>query len=171
MREFDIIIRQSQKDELDMLHSEFSPDSLLKIHHRRHEIQVNGEGLYLIAWYDMRPVGHLLLRWKGPDRDPSSEYPYPTPYLEGIGTVKPYRRKGIATKIIQNAEYMIQERGMPRSALTVGSDDNPHARHLYEKLGYKDWGQGEFSINWEYKNKDGNEGIETEVCIYMFKDL
>lgn len=171
MHELEIIIRQSQKDELDTLHNEFSPDSLIKLHHNRHEIQENGEGVYLIAWHNDKPISHILVRWNGPDKDPSNIYPFPTPYLEGIGTQEAYRRKGVATRMIQKAEYMIQERGLHQVGLTVGSDDNPDARQLYEKLGYKDWEQGEFTISWEYKNKNGNEGKEFEVCIYMFKEL
>lgn len=139
MEEFDIEIKNSQVKELDFLHSEFSPNNLVRYHHKRHEIQKNGEGVYLIAWHEDKPIGHFLLRFKGPEKDTSGKYPFPTPYLEAGSTRSEYRKKGVATKLIQQAEKIVLNRGINRIGLAVGSSDNPNARRLYEKLGYFDW--------------------------------
>lgn len=171
MEELEIEIKNSRGDELDFLHSEFSPNNLAKYHHQRHEIQEKDEGVYLIAWHKNKPIGHFLLRYNGPEKDTSSKYPYPTPYLEAGGTRSEYRKKGVATKMIQKAEEIVLDKGIKKIGLAVGSTDNPDARRLYEKLGYVDWGQGEFEVSWKYFNPDGSKGTDSEVCIYMFKNL
>lgn len=166
-------IRPAEEDQLDFLEAEFSPHDGSKHHHQRHSVQKSGNGIYLIAWHNENPVGHFLLEWAGPGPggDPTGEYPYPTPYLGGGQTVKEYRRKGVATRLIETAENLVTVRGLNRIGLAVGSTDNPDARRLYEKLNYADWGKGEFEACWEYIAKDGARGTECEVCIYMFKEL
>ena len=47
----------------------------------------------------------------------------------------------------------------------------PEAKRLYENLGYVDWGQGEFLISWEYIDRNGNTGTESEIVTYMHKRL
>lgn len=53
-----------------------------------------------------------------------------------------YRRKGVATALLQEAERVAKEQGCTRIELLVGSTDNPVAKRLYEKWGYVDWGAG-----------------------------
>lgn len=166
-----IKIRPAEKSQLDFLQSEFSPHTLSRYHHERHAVQEKGEGIYLIAWHNDVPVGHFLLRWNGPEKDTSGKYPYPTPYLEVGLTKEAYRRKGVATQLIKEAERLAKEKGFKKIGMAVGSTDNPDARRLYEKLGYEDWGKGEFTASWEYIDKKGNKGTESEVCIYLFKNL
>ncbi|WP_167276507.1 GNAT family N-acetyltransferase [Paenibacillus lupini] len=81
-----------------------------------------------------------------------------------------YRRKGVATAIIQEAERLAKEKKCTRIGLEVGVS-NTAARRFYEKLGYVDWGQGEFLTSWENKDENGNTVIETEVVIYMQRKL
>ena len=171
MDELEIEIRPSEENQLDFLEAEFSPNDLSRHHHQRHDVQKSGNGVYLIAWYNAKPIGHFLLEWAGPGEDPSGGYPYPTPYLGAGETLTEYRRKGVATQLIQKAEELVKEKGFLRIGLAVGSTDNPDAKRLYEKLNYIDWGKGEFEASWEYKSKDGKYGKESEVCVYMFKNL
>jgi GNAT superfamily N-acetyltransferase len=166
-----IDIRYSQASQLEMLHTEFSSHTHSKWHHTRHAVQESGEGVYLIAWHGHVPVGHYLLRWNGPDMDPSGKYPYPTPYLESGLTKDAYRRKGVASSIMRAAEGLAREKGFHSIGLAVGARDNPEARRLYEGLGYRDWGQGELTISWEDLNSDNPDGVGSEVCIYMFKNI
>ena len=73
--------------------------------------------------------------------------------------------------MIVAAETIAKDRGDRTIGLAVGQSDNPEAKRLYEKLGYRDCGQGEVLISWYYCDAAGNEGIESEVCVYMFKEL
>ena len=57
------------------------------------------------------------------------------------------------------------------AVVEVGSTDNPDARRLYEHLGYIDWAHGDFLISWDYIDRDGNTGMESEIVTYMYKSL
>ncbi len=167
----EIQIRPARETELDLLEEAFSPNSNAKYHHRRFALQQRGDGIYLIAWRDDEPVGHFLLLWNGPTDEPTGRYPRDTACLEAGATKPVYQRQGIGTRMIRDAERIARARGCRRIGLAVGSTDNPLARRLYERLGYRAWDGGEFTIQWDYETKDGTRGIETEVCVYMFKAL
>jgi GNAT superfamily N-acetyltransferase len=168
-----LAIKPAEDSQIDLLEKEFSPDTLSKSHYKRYDVQKRGEGVYLIAWHDHTPVGHFLLRWSGPDDARVMKYVDVThsAFLEAGATSVAYRRKGIATALIREAERLARAKGCTQIGLSVGSTDNPDAKRLYEKLGYVDWGRGEFLISWEYIDKHGNHGTESEVVTYMHKRL
>ena len=168
-----MIIKSAEASQLEVLEQEFSPDTLSKPHHRRYEVQQRGEGVYLIAWHDHTPVGHFLLRWSGPDDARVMKYVDVThsAFLEAGATSVAFRRKGVATALIREAERLARAKGCTQIGLSVGSTDNPEAKRLYEHLGYVDWGRGEFLISWEYIDQHGNRGTESEVVTYMHKRL
>jgi len=170
---FTIIIKPAEYSQLGLLEKEFSPDNLSKSHYKRYDVQKRGEGVYLIAWHDHTPVGHFLLRWSGPDDARVMKYVDVThnAFLEAGATGVAYRRKGIATALIREAELLARAKGCTQIGLEVGSTDNPEAKRLYERLGYVDWGRGEFLISWEYIDKHGNRGTESEAVTYMHKRL
>jgi GNAT superfamily N-acetyltransferase len=175
MREqaFTLEIKPAEASQLDVLEHEFSPESLSKCHYARYEVQKQREGVYLIAWHDHTPVGHFLLWWSGPDdaRVRSSLDVTQSAYLEAGGTRVEYRRKGVATALIREAERLAKANGCTHIGLEVGSTDNPEVKRLYEHLGYVDWGQGDFLISWEYIDRNGNTGTESEIVTYMHKPL
>jgi GNAT superfamily N-acetyltransferase len=170
---FTITIKPAEASQLDLLEHEFSPESLSKHHHKRYEVQKQGEGVYLIAWHGQTPVGHFLLRWSGPEdaRVMSSVDVTQRACLEAGGTRVEYRRKGVATALIREAERLARAHGCTHIGLEVGSTDNPGAKRLYEHLGYVDWGHGDFLISWDYMDKHGNTGTESEIVTYLHKPL
>src|SRR5260370_25963470 len=92
-------------------------------------------------------------------------------YLGAGATRAAYRRKGVATALIREAERVARAKGCTQIGLLVGSTDNPEAKRLYEHLEYVDWGRGEFLISWEYIDTHGNRGTESEMVTYMHKRL
>jgi len=91
--------------------------------------------------------------------------------LEAGETRVTYRRKGVATALIQEAERLAKAHGCTHVGLSVGSTDNPDAKRLYEHLGYIDWGQGEYLSSWDAMDSHGNLVTESEIVIYMHKPL
>jgi len=88
------------------------------------------------------------------------------------GATKPlYQRRGVGTRMIQEAERLARERDYDQIGLAVGSADNPLAKKLYERMGYQDWGKGEFEVSWDYESEDGRKGVKSEICTYMLKAL
>jgi GNAT superfamily N-acetyltransferase len=82
-------------------------------------------GEYLVAWEAGEPVGHAHLDWAA---DP--------PELQDVFVPESRRRQGIASALTAAAERRVASRGHGRLALEV-SEENPAARALYEKLGYR----------------------------------
>ncbi|MEK3886653.1 GNAT family N-acetyltransferase [Bacillus sp. FSL K6-3431] len=170
-QELSLEIKKAEDSQLEFLVSQFSPDNPM-FQYNRYDVQKKGEGIYLIAWHGKIPVGHFLLRWSGPRDAPVIKHVNITfsAFLEAGHTKDEYRRMGVATAIIQEAERLSKEMGRIYIGLEVGIG-NPEAKRLYEKLGYRDWEYGEFSISWEYIDGNGNKGIETEMVTFMQKSL
>lgn len=82
-----------------------------------------GNGDYLVDWDGSVPVGHAHVAWTDP------------PELQDVEVRESYRRRGVATALIRAAEAAARRRGCTRLRVT-GSEDNDHARALYEGLGY-----------------------------------
>lgn len=170
-QELSMMVKPVEEYQLDLLKKEISDDP--QAHHKRYDVQKRGKGLYLIAWHDSTPIGHFLLRWSGPDDARVTNYVdiAQSACLEAGATRAEYQRKGVATAIIREAERLAKERGCSQIGLEVGNTDNPGAKKLYEKLGYVDWGHGEFQISWDYIDENGNKRTDTEIVIYMQKNL
>ena len=141
-------IKPAEASHLDALEYTFDPETLSKPHYKRYEVQEQGEGVYLIAWHDHTPIGHFLLHWSGPEDTRVRKYldVSKTAYLEAGATHGAYQRRGVAMALIREAERLAKEHGCTQIGLEVGNIDNPEAKRLYERLGYVDWGQGNFSL-------------------------
>ena len=86
-----------------------------------------GDGLYLVAWADSDPVGHVHLALKDP------------PELQDLTVAKRYRRRGIARCLLAAAEADLRLRGCVTVRLEVSVNDEI-ARSLYLAFGYVDAG-------------------------------
>ena len=58
-------------------------------------------------------------------------------YINAIATFENHRGKGVARKLIEEAQRQAQSQGCDRISLIVASE-NTGAKRLYEKLGYRD---------------------------------
>jgi GNAT superfamily N-acetyltransferase len=139
-------------------------------HERQIRGQADGGRLWLIAWRDGRPVGHLALNWAGASRPEIRAYVRDCPHLSAIGVQETLRSQGIGRALIEAAERRVLEQGYPRVGLGV-SIDNIRARALYERLGYQDWGHGLYMIQWDSYDEQGNKEPVEERCIYLVKEL
>ncbi|GGH73525.1 GNAT superfamily N-acetyltransferase [Pullulanibacillus pueri] len=167
----DVSIKPAEADQLELLVKQFSPDNPM-FQYNRFDVQSNGKGLYLIAWHHEVPVGHFLLRWSGPEDEAVTQRLNiaQSAYLEAGLIIEKYQGKGVATAIIHECERLAKQKGCNHIGLEVGLE-NFKARSLYEKLNYKAWEHGSFSISWECLDDKGNISIDTEVVTYMQKAL
>lgn len=166
-----IQIRQAQREELPVLEQKLSAKGIPWFHKEKIDTQEHDKGIWLIAWHDNQPVGHFQVRWTGSQDAVINMHLKNYAHLEAGGVKEEYRRQGIGTKLIQESEKLAKARGFHRIGMAVGSSDNPNARRLYEKLGYTDWGHGEFITQWEYLDEKGERKFEKELCIYLTKKL
>lgn len=142
-------------------------------HVRRLADQRAGRVTYLVAWADDRAVGHALVRWGGPT-NPELRWLLGArerhPYVEALLVHPALRSRSVGSQILAAAEALVRERGLGRIGLAVAVE-NVRARALYDRLGYRDPGLGEFANAWSYVDEQGDEVAEIETCSYLVKDL
>ncbi len=80
----------------------------------------------------------------------------------GIGLLQKFSGFGLGTLMLQNIIEQVKQNGFEQITLTVASDNN-RARHLYKKLGFKEFGR----MPNGFKYDDGTYGDE----ILMIKKL
>ena len=132
--------------------------------------QQEGDVTYLVAWLEDLPVGHTLIEWNGPDVEPMASQLLSCPEIEDLFVVPKYRRMGVGSLMLDHAESLALQRGYIQIGLGVDID-NPRARRLYERRGYKDAGYGEYTTSWSYLDRDGQEQRATEIGNYLVKRL
>jgi ribosomal protein S18 acetylase RimI-like enzyme len=132
------------------------------------EMQERGEALYLIAWLDDLPVGHLLLKWYTSPLAPDTAVPWPT--FSDISVHPDFRSQGIGTQLMHYAEHLVAQRGYRQVGLSVALD-NPRARALYERRGYRDSGLTPYDSHWPYLDEHNQERWHEETCVRLVKQI
>lgn len=89
-------------------------------------------------------------------------------YLYSLRVMEMFQRHGIGTRLIQEAEALLLERGFRYATIAV-SLDNPRARRLYERLGYRVLWQD--SGDWSYIDHLGRKQHVHDPCWLLEKNL
>lgn len=124
----------------------------------------NGAKLWLVVESRAFPIGHLKvnLRVEDPLRG------NPRGYLFALRVFEPFQRMGIGTLLVKTAESSLRVRGFRFASIAVGKD-NPGARKLYERLGYRVY--REEIGRWHYVDADGRTHRVEEPEFLMEKPL
>lgn len=146
------------------------PTNIPNFHEKKIKEQDSGNNVWLIAWEDNIPVGHIQVRFDGmQDSNYVKQFVNGYAHIESLRVKEEYRNQGIGTQLILESEKLAKQKGLTKIGIAVGETDNPNARKLYEKMGYKEWDKGTFNVSWTVKDKSGQEITETEKCIYLIK--
>jgi ribosomal protein S18 acetylase RimI-like enzyme len=155
----------TQADVDRLIAAEDSADS--RAHFRaRWDQQSRGEALFLLAFRDGAVVGHTMLL-----RDSMYAEVRVAHEPAEINALAAYvRRTGVGTALIAAAEEIAAgEWGRRKIGLAVRLD-NPEARRLYERLGYREWGRGAVVDEWAERNEHGTVvRIHRDACDYLLK--
>ncbi len=163
-----IDIRQLTRNELVSVEEQLARDSPER-HRRRLIEQDRGNAVYLIAWADQTPVGHVLLKWAGSAREPMASRLADCPEIEDLFAVEEHRSEGIGSSLLRAAEELAARNGYSRVGLGVGVE-NTGARALYERVGYVDTGL-EYREHATWTDSRGRVRRYDEVCNYLVKRL
>ena len=164
-----LAIRPLAEEELPLL-EQFPSSSVPEKHRARFDRQRAGEVVYLVAWDQGLPIGHLLLKWGGAGAEPMASRLRDCPDLEDF-TVRPeYRSRGIGSRLLDAAEGLVSGRGFGRIGVAVGLE-NTRARGLYERRGYADADLGEHTVRWPYIDREDRRQWGEELCTYLVKSL
>lgn len=116
-----------------------------------------GSADYLVLEENGEILGHVFLKYYGTDKDPD----YPN--VEDLYIRKDQRGKGLGTKLLEECERLSKEKGFNKIGISVNPTLNQKAVKLYQRLGYKDLGRGQY-LDGVY---DGTE----DWVIDMVKEL
>ena len=143
----------------------------LSVHTQRFRQQQEGSALYLGAFSDECPAGFVLLSLEN-KRD---VLPYtgqePCADMIDLLVLPGLRGQGIGTALILACEDACRERGIPWLSLDVNPADNPAAKRLYERLGYRAVGELHLDGVYKYIDEHGASKEYEDWCIDMVKRL
>jgi ribosomal protein S18 acetylase RimI-like enzyme len=120
--------------------------------------------LMLIADCGDFPIGHIFVQlnnrrsWDNRTRG----------YLYSLRVMEMFRGKGIGTRLVAEAETMLRELGYTWATIAAAKE-NPRARRLYERIGYKIFTEDEGE--WSYIDHEGKIRNVHEPCWVLEKKL
>lgn len=123
-----------------------------------------GRRLILVADSNDFPVGHIFIQFIGQDYAFSDGKK--RAYLYSLRVMEMFRGYGIGTRLIQEAETAIRNRGFHWSIIAVAKE-NQSARQLYERLNYKVF--AEETGRWSYLDHEGKTRYVHEPCWLLHK--
>ncbi|MCL6422520.1 GNAT family N-acetyltransferase [Brachybacterium sp. JHP9] len=139
------------------------------VHEAHAGAQLEGRSEYLVAWHDDVAVGSAVLRTHGYE-GAQGRAAHPGAMEICHLQVRPERREqGVGTSLLQAAERRAAALGAREIAVGV-ADDNPGARRLYERLGYRASGIVDVSEH-DWTADDGTVHHERESDEMMLKAL
>ncbi|HEU5059366.1 MAG TPA: GNAT family N-acetyltransferase [Kofleriaceae bacterium] len=143
-------------------------------HLAQFRLQQEGAVTCLVAWDGATPVGYVHVRWPGDDGGLSSQaLTLGCPELGDLFVAEHARGRGIGRTLVETAESIVASRGFPQVGLEVAAT-NPNtavARALYERLGYRDAGFGDFISGYTYWDATGAPHRDEELYRYLVKQL
>lgn len=112
-----------------------------------------GDGFYLVAWEDGRPVGHLHLALTDP------------PELQDVFVHAEHRRAGVARELTAAAEREAVARGHRRLRLSVGIG-NLEAQQLYRSCGFTDSGLAPQQVKGRIRIRTGMIDVDDTLLVW-----
>jgi len=163
-RGYAVEIRIATDVELDRLVGAFGRRHLFT---ERLARQAQGLGELFVAWDGAEPVGHgYLWRELVYAERVARELGF-VPTLTNLDVLPGRRGEGVGTALVAGIERMAVDLGYQRICLGVGVD-NPGARRLYDRLGYRDWGHGSVVVEWDSPETGEHHSLE---CDWLVKVL
>jgi ribosomal protein S18 acetylase RimI-like enzyme len=147
------------------------PTAMPGTHRQRFRFQQESKGIYLLAWQQSTPVGHILLHFQHPLHHASCQYYPDCAYIEALATHAGHRRQGIARSLIETAEAYARQHGARSIGLSVGETNTP-AQALYKTFDYDPTNMSPYRISWNYLDRiTGELKEEGELCNFWLKHL
>ncbi|GCE45712.1 acetyltransferase (GNAT) family protein [Thermosporothrix hazakensis] len=159
-------IRFLAEEDLELVTKRFPFGGPAK-HAQRLQWQRNDSALYLLAWLEGEPVGHLLIQWHG-----AQSVPFYTgcPDIEDFFVAYGMRSQGIGSLLLAQAEEQARQRGYSAIGLSVATR-NERAQALYKRLGYRQWGPGPYLLKGTYVDALGKRQFWQDECLYLIRTL
>lgn len=158
-----ITLRAAVQEDLPKLEWYGQYSHFRNLFRRAYREQQIGHRLMLVADCNNFPIGHLFIQFI--ERDDGGER---RAYLYSFRVMEMFRGQGIGTRLMQEAETIIGQRGYSRVTISVAKA-NSDARRLYERLGYRVFAQDEG--HWRYVDHRGATRSVHEPCWMLHKQI
>ena len=164
----DIDIRSLKSSEVSRLR--YLPFSRKETQRRRFMLQESGRLVFFVAWWGNLPVAQVLLNWEGGDAAGVPPQVRPWPEVSSLFVHPDYRRRGIASRLLDVCERITFQRGYENIGLCVYVKNHP-ALTLYARRGYKDAGWEPYLARGVYTDANGGQSNWRETRVYLIKSL
>jgi GNAT superfamily N-acetyltransferase len=136
-----------------------------RVFQRAFEDQQAGRRLMLLADANGWPIGQVFIQLESyDDLEPGGR----RAYLYSLRVMDPFQRQGIGTGLLREAEAILRERDY-HSVSIAAAKDNPGARRLYERMGFRVF--SEDAGRWHYVDHEGRTRQVVEPCWVLEKQL
>lgn len=161
-----VVIRPIQGDELGALEWDGAYAHYRRIYGQTYDDVVRGQRLMLVAATGAKLVGQVFVQLSSSEMRFADGYS--RAYLYSLRVRPDWQGLGLGTRLIGAAEAALRARGF-RWAVIAAGKDNPGARRLYERLGYRAF--AEDPGIWNYVDHTGARQSVAEPCWVMEKSL
>jgi ribosomal protein S18 acetylase RimI-like enzyme len=161
-----VIIRPIRESEVPALEWDGAYIRYRKVFQQTYEDTVRGQRVMLVAVQAAQIVGQVFIQLSSTERRYADGYS--RGYLYSLRVKSDWQAQGIGTRLVKAAETTLRARGFTTAVIAAGKD-NPRARQLYERLGYRAF--AEDPGVWYFQDVNGMQQSVSEPCWVMQKHL
>ncbi|MBE2266990.1 MAG: GNAT family N-acetyltransferase [Anaerolinea sp.] len=164
--ELEITFRLAKRTDLPKLEWYGQYAHFRTVFRRTFSEQEHRRRLMLVADCADFPIGHVFIQLNSGERGLSDGRA--RAYLYSLRVMEMFRGKGIGTRLIEEAESIVRELGFGWTTIAAAKE-NPRARRLYEKMGYRVFMEDDGE--WSYIDHEGRMRNVHEPCWVLEKRL
>jgi ribosomal protein S18 acetylase RimI-like enzyme len=164
--QLEVVFRRAESADLPRLEWYGEYAHFRRVFQKAFEDQKAGRRLMLLADVNGWPVGQVFMQLENFDDFYTDGVK--RGYLYSLRVMDAFQRQGIGTALLREAEAILMERGY-QSVSIAAAKDNPGARRLYERMGYRVF--TEDAGRWHYVDHEGRTRQVVEPCWVLEKDL
>lgn len=161
-----VVVRPIREDELEALEWDGMYTKYRRIYSQTYDDMLRGQRLMLVAADGRALVGQIFVQLSSSEARYANGYS--RAYLYSLRVRPEWQGQGLGTRLIRAAEAALRARGFTSAVIAAGKD-NPGARRLYERLGYKAF--AEDPGVWYFTDVNGTRQVVEEPCWVMDKRL
>ena len=161
-----VIIRPIRESELRALEWDGAYTKYRKVFQQTYEDAVRGQRVMLVAVVGADLVGQVFIQLSSTERRYADGYS--RGYLYSLRVRPEWQARGIGTRLLKAAESTLRARGFTMAVIAAGKE-NPRARQLYERLGYRTFADDPGV--WYFQDVNGAQQSVSEPCWVMQKHL
>ena len=161
-----ILIRPIRESDLPALEWDGLYSRFRRVFQQTFEDAVRGQRLMLVAVSGQSVVGQVFIQLSSTEARYADGFS--RGYLYSLRVRPDWQARGLGTRLMEAAEAALLARGY-RTAVIAAGKDNPGARRLYERLGYRTFGDDPGV--WYFQDVNGTQQSVIEPCWVMQKEL